>query len=205
VGFILETEMAEGESAAVIGPTRLPASRVASPFRCNRCEPGSLVEPSTPPSSSLSIPVSRFMGQLHWKWGRPSRAPHGGRRMYVRQGLITGARRTLFFGASDGVNQHFPWADDLFRVLSLHPAVAITELFQIAASFLHVLAPDRAEPFEIVRVRGRGWWGGFHGSTLMRVSATEPVAPRGAANVCAAGLDHGGPLIAVKVSRTQAL
>jgi hypothetical protein len=39
----------------------------------------------------------------------------------------------------------------------------------------------------------------------MRVSATEPVAPRGAANVCAAGLDHGGPLIAVKVSRTQAL
>jgi hypothetical protein len=52
--------MAEGESAAVIGPTRLPASRVASPFRCNRCEPESLVEPSTTPSSSLSIPVSRF-------------------------------------------------------------------------------------------------------------------------------------------------
>ena len=56
----LKTEMAEGESAAVIGPTRLPASRVASPFRCNRCEPGSLVEPSTTPSSSLSIPVSRL-------------------------------------------------------------------------------------------------------------------------------------------------
>jgi hypothetical protein len=55
----LKTEMAEGESAAVIGPTRLPASRVASPFRCNRCEPESLVEPSTTPSSSLSIPVSR--------------------------------------------------------------------------------------------------------------------------------------------------
>ena len=58
--FNLKTEMAEGESAGVIGPTRLPASRVASPFRCNRCEPGSLVEPSTTPSSSLSIPVSRF-------------------------------------------------------------------------------------------------------------------------------------------------
>ncbi len=29
--FTLKTEMAEGESAAVIGPTRLPASRVASP------------------------------------------------------------------------------------------------------------------------------------------------------------------------------
>jgi hypothetical protein len=56
----LKTEMAEGESAAVTGPTRLPASRVASPIRCNRCEPGSLVEPSTTPSSSLSIPVSRF-------------------------------------------------------------------------------------------------------------------------------------------------
>jgi hypothetical protein len=55
----LKTEMAEGESAAVIGPTRLPASRVASSYRCNRCELGSLVEPSTTPSSSLSIPVSR--------------------------------------------------------------------------------------------------------------------------------------------------
>jgi hypothetical protein len=52
--------MAESESAAVIGPTRLPASRVASSYRCNRCEPESLVEPSTTPSSSLSIPVSRF-------------------------------------------------------------------------------------------------------------------------------------------------
>ena len=61
-GVNLKTEMAEGESAAVIGPTRLPASRVASPFRCNRCEPESLVEPSTTPSSSLSIPVSRFIG-----------------------------------------------------------------------------------------------------------------------------------------------
>jgi hypothetical protein len=59
-GIILKTEMAEGESAAVIGPTRLPASRVASSYRCNRCEPGSLVEPSTTPSSSLSIPVSRI-------------------------------------------------------------------------------------------------------------------------------------------------
>jgi hypothetical protein len=62
VGFVLnlKTEMAEGESAAVIGPTGLPASRVASPFRCNRCEPESHVEPSTTPSSSLSIPVSRL-------------------------------------------------------------------------------------------------------------------------------------------------
>jgi uncharacterized membrane protein YozB (DUF420 family) len=59
--MILKTEMAEGESAAVIGPTRLPASRVASPHRCNRCEPESLVEPSTTPSSSLSIPVSRMI------------------------------------------------------------------------------------------------------------------------------------------------
>ena len=59
--LILKTEMAEGESAAVIGPTRLPASRVASSYRCNRCEPGSLVEPSTTPSSSLSIPVSRLI------------------------------------------------------------------------------------------------------------------------------------------------
>jgi hypothetical protein len=56
----LKTEMAEGESAAVIGPTRHPASRVASSYRCNRCEPGSLVEPSTTPSSSLSISVSRI-------------------------------------------------------------------------------------------------------------------------------------------------
>ncbi len=56
----LKTEMAEGESAAVIGPTRHPASRVASSYRCNRCEPESLVEPSTTPSSSLSIPVSRL-------------------------------------------------------------------------------------------------------------------------------------------------
>jgi hypothetical protein len=54
----LKTEMAEGESAAVIGSTWLPASRVASSYRCNRCEPGSLVEPSTTPSSSLSISVS---------------------------------------------------------------------------------------------------------------------------------------------------
>jgi hypothetical protein len=59
--LILKTEMAESESAAVIGPTRLPASRVASPYRCNRCEPESLVEPSTTPSSSLSIPVSRLI------------------------------------------------------------------------------------------------------------------------------------------------
>jgi tRNA-modifying protein YgfZ len=58
----LKTEMAEGESAAVIGPTRLPASRVASSYRCNRSEPESLVEPSTTPSSSLSIPVSRLNG-----------------------------------------------------------------------------------------------------------------------------------------------
>ena len=58
----LKTEMAEGESAVVIGPTRLPASRVASSYRCNRCEPGSLVEPSTTPSSSLSISVSRLKG-----------------------------------------------------------------------------------------------------------------------------------------------
>jgi GxxExxY protein len=57
--------MAEGESAAVIGPTRLPASRVASPFRCNRCEPESLVEPSTTPSSSLSIPVSRLTREAY--------------------------------------------------------------------------------------------------------------------------------------------
>jgi hypothetical protein len=56
----LKTEMAEGESAAVIGPTRHPASRVASSYRCNRCEPESLVEPSTTPSSSLSISVSRL-------------------------------------------------------------------------------------------------------------------------------------------------
>jgi hypothetical protein len=62
--MILKTEMAEGESAAVIGPTRLPASRVASPFRCNRCEPESPVEPSTTPSSSLSIPVSRMIGDF---------------------------------------------------------------------------------------------------------------------------------------------
>jgi hypothetical protein len=54
--------MAEGESAAVIGPARLPASRVASSYRCNRCGPGSLVEPSTTPSSSLSISVSRIRG-----------------------------------------------------------------------------------------------------------------------------------------------
>jgi hypothetical protein len=59
--LILKTEMAEGESAAVIGPTRLPASRVASSYRCNRCEPERLVEPSTTPSSSLSIPVSRLI------------------------------------------------------------------------------------------------------------------------------------------------
>jgi hypothetical protein len=59
-GINLKTEMAEGESAAVIGPTKLPASRVASSYRCNRCEPGSLVEPSTTPSSSLSISVSRI-------------------------------------------------------------------------------------------------------------------------------------------------
>jgi hypothetical protein len=58
----LKTEMAEGESAAVIRPTRLPASRVASSYRCNRCEPGILVEPSTTPSSSLSISVSRIRG-----------------------------------------------------------------------------------------------------------------------------------------------
>jgi hypothetical protein len=59
--IILKTEMAEDESAGVIGPTRLPASRVASSYGCNRCEPESLVEPSTTPSSSLSIPVSRIM------------------------------------------------------------------------------------------------------------------------------------------------
>ena len=69
--MILKTEMAEGESAAVIGPTRLPASRVASPFRCNRCEPGSLVEPSTTPSSSLSIPVSRLKAKLAPQHGIP--------------------------------------------------------------------------------------------------------------------------------------
>jgi hypothetical protein len=54
-GVNLKTEMAEGESAAVIGPTRLPASRVASSYGCNCCEPGSLVEPSTTPSSSVSV------------------------------------------------------------------------------------------------------------------------------------------------------
>ena len=64
-GLTLKTEMAEGESAVVLGPTRLPASRVASLYRCNRCEPGSLVEPSTTPSSSLSISVSRLTG-LGW-------------------------------------------------------------------------------------------------------------------------------------------
>jgi hypothetical protein len=32
VNLNLKTEMAEGESAAVIGPTRLPASRVASSY-----------------------------------------------------------------------------------------------------------------------------------------------------------------------------
>ena len=58
--------------------------------------------------------------------------------------------RTLFYAASDGVNQHLAWADDLFRVLSLYPAVAITELFQIAARFLHVLAPDVSQPFKAV-------------------------------------------------------
>jgi hypothetical protein len=58
----LKTEMAEGESAAVIGPTRLPASRVASSYRCNRSEPESLVEPSTTPPSSLSLSVSRLKG-----------------------------------------------------------------------------------------------------------------------------------------------
>jgi hypothetical protein len=76
--FILKTEMAEGESAAVIGPTRLPASRVASPCRCNRCEPESLVEPSTTPSSSLSIPVSRIMlwrrRMLSGRCGMPRRS-----------------------------------------------------------------------------------------------------------------------------------
>jgi hypothetical protein len=72
VSLNLKTEMAEGESAAVIGPTRLPASRVASSYRCNRCEPGSLVEPSTTPSLSLSISVSRLKpGQfeLRGEWG----------------------------------------------------------------------------------------------------------------------------------------
>jgi hypothetical protein len=59
--LILKTEMAEGESAAVIGPTRHPASRVASSYRCNRSELESLVEPSTTPSSSLSSPVSRLI------------------------------------------------------------------------------------------------------------------------------------------------
>jgi hypothetical protein len=66
----LKAEMAEGESAAVIGPTRLPASRVASSYRCNRCEPERLVEPSTTPSSSLSIPVSRLNDcRCVWKLG----------------------------------------------------------------------------------------------------------------------------------------
>ncbi len=32
LGSNLKTEMAEGESAAVIGSTRLPAARVASPY-----------------------------------------------------------------------------------------------------------------------------------------------------------------------------
>jgi hypothetical protein len=71
--FNLKTEMAEGESAAVIGPTRLPASRVASSYRCNHCEPGSLVEPSTTPSSSLSIPVSRFKNDAHGSFVGESR------------------------------------------------------------------------------------------------------------------------------------
>jgi hypothetical protein len=74
ISINLKTEMAEGESAAVIGPTRHPASRVASPFRCNRCEPESLVEPSTTLSSSLSIPVSRinikFYGPFWRKRGK---------------------------------------------------------------------------------------------------------------------------------------
>lgn len=56
----------------------------------------------------------------------------------------------LFCAASNSVNQHLAWTDDLFRVLSLHPAVAITERFQIAASFLHVLAPDVSQPFKAV-------------------------------------------------------
>jgi hypothetical protein len=60
----LKTGLAEGESGTVIGPTRLPASRVASSYRCNRSEPGSLVEPGTKPSSSLSSPVSRLREQL---------------------------------------------------------------------------------------------------------------------------------------------
>jgi hypothetical protein len=61
-----------------------------------------------------------------------------------------GARRTSCYASSDGVNQHLAWVEDLVWVLSLHPAVAITELFQIAASILQVFAADGAEPFEIV-------------------------------------------------------
>jgi len=72
----LKTEMAEGESAAVIGPTRLPASRVASPDRCNRCEPGSLVEPSTTPSSSLSLSVSRLKHAFSGYWSRRIDSEH---------------------------------------------------------------------------------------------------------------------------------
>jgi hypothetical protein len=73
----LETEMAEGESAAVIGPTKLPASRVASSYRCNRCEPESLVEPSTTPSSSLSIPVSRIKPVQREGCGENATSCHG--------------------------------------------------------------------------------------------------------------------------------
>jgi hypothetical protein len=82
---VLKTEMAEGESAAVIGPTRLPASRVASPFRCNRCEPESLVEPSTTPSSSLSIPVSRVVG-LDGGDGFRTEGTHGGLVVFLVSG-----------------------------------------------------------------------------------------------------------------------
>jgi hypothetical protein len=85
--FDLEMEMAEGESAAVIGPTRHPASRVESPFRCNRCEPESLVEPSTTPSSSLSIPVSRLKDLGRYRFDSA---------IVIRRGLRCQARQRLW-------------------------------------------------------------------------------------------------------------
>ena len=56
----LETGMAGSGSGAVIGSTRLPASRTVSPFRYSRFEPESLVKPSTAPSPLPSSSVSRL-------------------------------------------------------------------------------------------------------------------------------------------------
>lgn len=66
--------------------------------------------------------------------------------------MMVGRWFNLFYAAPNSVNQHLAWTDDLFWVLSLHSAVAITEFFQIAASILHVLAPDVSQPFEAVVV-----------------------------------------------------